>query len=70
MPSMLARARQRAKDERPSGFAPFTATTLEGEWLLYVAQNAYELVTGEEWDRRTRYSFGSYSNRDGWPRRG
>ena len=54
----------------PSGFGPFTAPALAGEWLLYVAQNAFEVVTGEEWDRRTQYSFESYSNRDGWPRRG
>ncbi len=52
--------------EDSARFSPFTATTMEGESLLYVAQQAYERATGEEWDRATRYSFESYSNRDGW----
>jgi hypothetical protein len=50
-----------------SKFAPFTATTYDGEWLLYVPDDAYELATGEEWHRLTRYDFESYSNSDGWP---
>ncbi|SEM70101.1 Protein of unknown function [Streptacidiphilus jiangxiensis] len=53
----------------PALFLPFTAPTLQGEWLLYVADQAYERATGEEWDRVTRYDFESYSNRDGWPKR-
>ncbi|MFB7528593.1 DUF4240 domain-containing protein [Streptomyces sp. NPDC056178] len=48
-------------------FAPYTSTEYDGEWLLYVPEEAYELATGEEWDRSTRYRFESYSNRDGWP---
>ncbi|MFE7712128.1 DUF4240 domain-containing protein [Streptomyces sp. NPDC057486] len=48
-------------------FAPYTSTEYDGEWLLYVPDKAYELATGEEWDRSTRYCFESYSNRDGWP---
>ncbi|MFE2421186.1 DUF4240 domain-containing protein [Streptomyces hokutonensis] len=48
-------------------FAPYTSTVFDGEWLLYVPDRAYELATGREWDRSTRYCFESYSNRDGWP---
>lgn len=51
-----------------SKFAPFTAPRYDGEWLLYVPDQAYELATGKEWERRlTRYNFESYSNPDGWP---
>lgn len=48
-------------------FAPYTSSERDGEWLLYVPDKAYELATGNDWDRRTRYCFESYSNRDGWP---
>lgn len=48
-------------------FVPYTSTERDGEWLLYVPDEAYELATGKEWDRTTRYCFESYSNRDGWP---
>ncbi|WP_328558224.1 DUF4240 domain-containing protein [Streptomyces sp. NBC_00358] len=48
-------------------FAPYTSTEFDGEWLLYVPDQAYELATGKEWDRLTRYCCESYSNRDGWP---
>ncbi|MFK0014893.1 DUF4240 domain-containing protein [Streptomyces sp. NPDC091027] len=48
-------------------FAPYTSAEHDGEWLLYVPDRAYELATGREWNRLTRYCFESYSNRDGWP---
>ncbi len=48
-------------------FTPYTACEYDGEWLLYVPDNAYELATGKEWNRSTRYCYESYSNRDGWP---
>ena len=48
-------------------FAPYTSTEYDGEWLLYVPDKAYELATGEEWDRETRYCFETCSNKDGWP---
>ncbi|KQW17036.1 hypothetical protein ASD08_23395 [Streptomyces sp. Root369] len=48
-------------------FAPYTASTCDGEPLLYVSDQAYRLATGEEWDRSTRYCFETFSNRDGWP---
>ena len=51
-------------------FAPYTSTEYDGEWFLYVPDQAYELATGKEWDRSTRYCFESYSNRDGWPNLG
>lgn len=48
-------------------FAPYTSTEYDGERLLYVPDEAYELATGKEWDRATRYCFESFSNEDGWP---
>ncbi|GGY84986.1 DUF4240 domain-containing protein [Streptomyces nitrosporeus] len=48
-------------------FAPYTSAEYDGEWLLYVPDQAYQLATGKEWHRLTRYCFESYSNRDGWP---
>ncbi|MER5352639.1 DUF4240 domain-containing protein [Kitasatospora sp. NPDC002551] len=49
----------------PERFAPFTA--LHCEELLYVHEEAFEQVTGTEWDRLTRYVYESCSNTDGWP---
>ncbi|MEV7782845.1 DUF4240 domain-containing protein [Kitasatospora sp. NPDC088351] len=51
----------------PERFAPFTASSCES--LLYVHEEAFELVTGAEWDRPTRYDYESCSNREGWPGR-
>jgi hypothetical protein len=45
----------------PARFSAFTAPALDGEWLLYVAQQAYEQVTGEEWDRVTRFTSDAYA---------
>ncbi|MFC9331635.1 DUF4240 domain-containing protein [Kitasatospora sp. NPDC057015] len=53
----------------PALFAPHTATTLHGEDLLYLAEDAYEQVTGEEWDGPTGFDYESCSNEDGWPDR-
>ena len=50
--------------EQLSWFDQFTSTGAED--LLYVPDQAYLHLTGEEWDRRTRYSYESRSNRDGW----
>lgn len=49
----------------PEGFAPFTARQCEA--LLYVHEEAFEQVTGTEWDHLTRYDYESCSNADGWP---
>ena len=49
----------------PERFAPFTAR--QCEQLLYVHKEAFEQVTGTEWDRLTRYDYESCSNKDGWP---
>ncbi|MEU5147341.1 hypothetical protein AB0G42_09090 [Streptomyces yangpuensis] len=59
----------RAADASPSnrGVAPSTSTQYEGEWLLHVPDQAYELATGEEGNRMTRYCFETFSNEDGWP---
>ncbi|GHE24941.1 hypothetical protein GCM10018781_75740 [Kitasatospora indigofera] len=51
----------------PARFAPHTATTLHGEDLLHLAEEAYEEVTGEEWDVVTAFDYESCSNEDGWP---
>ena len=48
----------------PTQFAQFASNW--AEYLLYVPDKAYEHLTGEEWDRSTRYSYESYSNPDGW----
>jgi len=40
---------------------------LEFETLLYIAPNAWEAKTGEEWDLVTDVSYETYSNRAGWP---
>ncbi|MFH8411185.1 DUF4240 domain-containing protein [Streptomyces sp. NPDC018019] len=50
----------------PGAFAPFAAGLIWAESLLYTPDHAYERVTGEEWDRNTRYSYESYSNTGGW----
>ncbi|WP_377268668.1 DUF4240 domain-containing protein [Peterkaempfera sp. SMS 1(5)a] len=49
----------------PERFARFTAHQCES--LLYVHEEAFEQVTGTEWDRLTRYSYESCSNTDDWP---
>lgn len=47
-------------------FLVFAQDLVWAESLLYVPDNAYEHLTGEEWDRRTRYSYESHSNTAGW----
>ncbi|MFJ9951909.1 DUF4240 domain-containing protein [Kitasatospora sp. NPDC091207] len=49
----------------PERFAPFVGRHCEE--LLYVHEDAYERLTGEEWDLLTRYDYESCANRDGWP---
>ncbi|MDX3354690.1 DUF4240 domain-containing protein [Streptomyces sp. ME01-24h] len=50
----------------PAEFVPFATGGVWAESLLYVPDRAYEHMTGEEWGRRTRYSYESYSNTAGW----
>jgi hypothetical protein len=50
----------------PRLFAPYTTGLIWAESLLYVPDQAYEHITGEPWDRSTRYSYESYSNTAGW----
>lgn len=50
----------------PERFVPYAEALVWAEALLYVPDEAYERLTGQEWDRATRYSYESYSNRDGW----
>ncbi|MCX5397134.1 DUF4240 domain-containing protein [Streptomyces sp. NBC_00102] len=52
--------------EVPAAFTPYAVDLIWAESLLYTPDRAYRRLTGEEWDRRTRYSFESYSNTDGW----
>ncbi len=47
-------------------FAPYATNHIWAESLLYTPDRAYERITGEEWDRDTRYSYESYSNTEGW----
>ncbi|MFI1566395.1 DUF4240 domain-containing protein [Streptomyces sp. NPDC020490] len=50
----------------PQRFVPYAADLIWAENLLYVPDEAYRRITGEEWDRSTRYSYESYSNTAGW----
>ncbi|QXE38717.1 DUF4240 domain-containing protein [Streptomyces sp. GMY02] len=50
----------------PDRFVPYASHLVWAEALLYVPDKAYEHITGEEWDRSTRYSYESYSNTAGW----
>ncbi|MFF3606917.1 DUF4240 domain-containing protein [Streptomyces sp. NPDC002463] len=52
--------------QNPAVFAPYAADSVWAEGLLYAPDRAYERMTGEEWDRATRYSYESYSNTEGW----
>jgi hypothetical protein len=50
----------------PAAFTPYATNHIWAENLLYTPDRAYERITGEEWDRDTRYSYESYSNTEGW----
>ncbi|WP_406424364.1 DUF4240 domain-containing protein [Streptomyces sp. NBC_01589] len=50
----------------PAHFVPYATGLIWAENLLYAPDRAYEHITGEEWDRRTRYSYESCSNTAGW----
>ncbi|WP_369243646.1 DUF4240 domain-containing protein [Streptomyces sp. R41] len=50
----------------PQLFTPYAQDLIWAESLLYVPDEAYSRITGEEWDRSTRYSYESYSNTAGW----
>lgn len=50
----------------PARFRSYAAEFVWAEPLLYVPDEAYRLLTGEEWDRSTRHSYESYSNAEGW----
>jgi hypothetical protein len=52
----------------PARFTTYAAGLMWAEPLLYVPDRAYKALTGQEWDRGTRYSYESYSNRAGWGR--
>ncbi|MEV7616883.1 DUF4240 domain-containing protein [Streptomyces sp. NPDC089799] len=50
----------------PAEFAPYAEGPARAEDLLYVPDQAYEHLTGEQWPRATRYSYESFTNREGW----
>ncbi|MFC7933997.1 DUF4240 domain-containing protein [Streptomyces cinereoruber] len=50
----------------PEQFMPYASDLVWAEALLYVPDNAYKRLTGDEWGRSTRYSYESYSNTAGW----
>lgn len=50
----------------PVAFTPYATDLIWAESLLYTPDRAYERITGEEWDRDTRYSYESCSNTEGW----
>ncbi|MGV9267244.1 DUF4240 domain-containing protein [Kitasatospora sp. NPDC003701] len=49
----------------PERFAPFASRHCEE--LLHVHEEAYEQLTGAEWEHLTRYDYESCANREGWP---
>ncbi|MGW4028994.1 DUF4240 domain-containing protein [Streptomyces sp. NPDC004838] len=49
-----------------AAFRPYAEEFIWAEGILYVPDNAYEHLTGEKWNRDTRYSYESYSNTEGW----
>ncbi|MFI6107619.1 DUF4240 domain-containing protein [Streptomyces sp. NPDC051310] len=50
----------------PQRFMPYANALIWAEALLYVPDSAYKRLTGDAWDRSTRYSYASYSNTAGW----
>lgn len=50
----------------PTLFAPYVNDLVWAESLLYVPDEAYLELTGQEWDRDTRYDYETGSNTDGW----
>ncbi|MDB1090166.1 DUF4240 domain-containing protein [Streptomyces sp. ACA25] len=50
----------------PKRFLPYANNLVWAEALLYVPDDAYEQLTGEDWDRSTRYSYETGSNAAGW----
>ncbi|MFJ6079848.1 DUF4240 domain-containing protein [Streptomyces sp. NPDC092369] len=50
----------------PHRFRPYANDLVWAEALLYVPDNVYKHLTGDEWDRSTRYDYESYSNTAGW----
>ncbi|MGW6978347.1 DUF4240 domain-containing protein [Streptomyces sp. NPDC054932] len=50
----------------PAAFTPYATDLIWAERLLYTPDRAYKRITGEEWDRDTRYSYESCSNAEGW----
>lgn len=66
--AVVARGRReyRAVLADPALFVPYATKLDWAESLLYVPDRAYRALTGEEWERRTRYDYESYSNTEGW----
>lgn len=68
--TLRGRRRYRAAFESvirdPADFVPYATDRIWAEGLLYAPDHAYERITGEKWDRNTRYSYESYSNTAGW----
>jgi hypothetical protein len=50
----------------PARFAAYADDLVWAEPLLYVPDRAYRQITGDEWDRSTRFSYESFSNTAGW----
>lgn len=51
----------------PAAFCPYTARDREGESLLYVAEDAWEQLTGRPWEHVEPFDYESGTNPDGWP---
>ncbi|MBS2539119.1 DUF4240 domain-containing protein [Catenulispora sp. NF23] len=50
----------------PALIAPYVNGLVWAEDLLYVPDEAYRELTGQEWEYSTRYDYETGSNTDGW----
>ncbi|MFK0047465.1 DUF4240 domain-containing protein [Streptomyces sp. NPDC090741] len=50
----------------PTAFTPCATDLIWAEHLLCTPDRAYKRITGEDWDRDTRYSYEPCSNTEGW----
>ena len=63
---LMAVAKGRAFYERAAADPRRMPQDEEFEFLLSAGWNAFEAKTGQEYDRRTRLGYETFSNREGW----
>jgi hypothetical protein len=50
----------------PAAFCPYTSREYDGEALLYVAEDAWEALTGRPWEHVEPFDDESGANAEGW----